>query len=92
MAGFLITLGDIKAIFFYISLLPTFVDMQSLKWTDTVLIMLITIITVGGVKIFYAVSAAKVISLTKAFNPENKLKKIAGSFMIGAGGYLIVKA
>jgi len=91
LAGFFLTLGDIKAIFFYISMFPIFVNMEILKLTDVVMIMIITIITVGGVKIFYAFSARKIVSMSKGLNLENKAKKTAGGFLVGAGSYLIVK-
>jgi threonine/homoserine/homoserine lactone efflux protein len=92
LAGFFLTLGDIKAIFFYVSLFPLFINMEALKPTDILIIMLVTIFTVGGVKIFYAFSAAKLVLLSKGYRLENKAKKAAGSLMIGAGCYLMIKA
>lgn len=92
LAGLFLTLGDIKAIFFYASLFPIFVNLEVLNLTDVVIIMLVTIVTVGGVKIFYAVSANKIISMSKGYNLESKAKKVAGSFMLGAGSYLIIKS
>ncbi len=90
-AGLFLTLGDVKAIFFYISLFPAFIDLGELTLTDAVVVLLIDIIIVGGVKIFYAFSARKVSSISKRHGLENKTKKIAGGFMIGAGSYIIVK-
>ena len=92
LAGFFITLGDIKAIFFYVSLFPTFVNLQALLPTDVLIIVFVTIVTVGGVKTVYAISASKIASMSKECHLESKTKKAAGCFMIGAGGYLIVKA
>ena len=92
LAGLFLTLGDIKAIFFYVSLFPTFVNLETLHLADVVMIMLVTIVTVGGVKIFYAISANKLASLSKGYNLESKTKKVAGGLMVGAGSYLIVKA
>ncbi len=92
LAGLFLTLGDIKAIFFYISLFPTIVNLETLRIADVLMIMLVTIVTVGGVKIFYAFTANKVATMSSGHGLENKAKKVAGSFMIGAGGYLIVKA
>lgn len=92
LAGLLFTLGDIKAIFFYVSLFPAFVNLEALLLTDVLMIVFVTIVTVGGAKIFYAISANKVASMLKGYNLESKAKKMAGGFMVGAGGYLIVKA
>ncbi len=91
LAGFIITLGDIKAIFFYISLFPTFVDLSELIMADILIIIFVTVITVGGVKIFYAFSAKKVVSMSQGLKLENGAKKTAGCFMVGAGSYLIAK-
>lgn len=92
LAGFFLTLGDIKAIFFYASLLPGFIELSSLNVSDTLSIITITIISVGGVKIAYAVSAIKAINIPRISNFENMAKKTAGVFMLGAGSYLIIKA
>ena len=92
LAGLLLTLGDIKAIFFYVSLFPTFVNLEALQIADVIMIMLVTIFTVGGVKIFYAFSASKVASMSKNYNLESITKKAAGGLMLGAGSYLIIKA
>ncbi len=91
LAGFLLTLGDIKAIFFYLSLFPTFVDLVALQMSDILLIVLITIIGVGGVKVTYAFYARRVATFSRTMGFEKASKIAAGSCMISAGTYLIVK-
>ncbi len=91
-AGLFLTLGDVKAIFFYISLFPAFINLKELSQTDIAIVLLIDVIVVGGIKIFYAFSARKVASISKRHGLDNKIKKVAGGFMIGAGSYIIVKA
>ena len=66
-------------------------DLVALKSLDLFIIIFVTIVTVGGVKIIYAFSARKVVTMSKGLKLENSAKKIAGGFMIGAGGYLILK-
>jgi len=92
LSGFFLTLGDVKAIFFYVSLFPTFIDLTAIEYLDLLIIIFVTIATVGGVKIAYAIIAKKVVNLTQGMKLEKGAKKVAGSFMIGAGSYLIVKA
>ena len=48
--------------------------------------------TVGGVKIAYAFTARKVVTMSRSLKLEHVAKKAAGSFLIGAGSYLIIKA
>jgi len=92
MAGFFLTLGDVKVILFYVSLFPIFLNLSALNISDVVIIFLLTITTVGGVKIAYAFSARKIISMSQGLKLQNVAKKAASGFMIGAGSYLIVKA
>ena len=92
LSGFFLTLGDIKAIFFYVSLLPAFVELSAFQSIDILIIILITIISVGGVKVFYAFSASKVVSMSHSLILKGAAKKVAGGFMVGAGSYLIIKA
>ena len=92
IAGFFLTLGDIKAIVFYASLLPVFVDLSAIQAPEIAVIGLVTIFSVGGVKAIYALSANKVATYAKKTNIESAARKTAGGLMIGAGGYLIAKA
>lgn len=90
-SGLFITLGDIKVIFFYLSLFPTFIDLSSLLWTDIFIINLITIVTVGGVKLVYVFAAKNVAAKAHDLKFEKAATKTAGGIMIGAGSYLIIK-
>lgn len=92
IAGFFLTLGDIKAVFFYVSLFPMFIDLSALQVADILVIMFVTVASVGGVKLLYALSASRFASLTRGHKFENATRKTAGVFMLGAGSYLIVKA
>ena len=91
LAGLLLTLGDVKAILFYVSLLPAFIDTGRLAPLDIGMIILITLTAVGGVKITWAVAASRLASLPRCLACANVLKKLAASFMIMAGCFLIAK-
>lgn len=92
LAGLALTLGDIKAIFFYLSLFPVFIDLAALQLTDVFIITAITVVAVGGVKVVYAFSAAKIATLSKGLPFEPAIRKTTGGVMIGAGSYLITKS
>lgn len=91
LAGVFLTLGDIKAIIFYVSLLPMFIDLSALQTQDILIVLFVTITSVGGVKVFYALSAIKVADYARELKFENAARKTAGGLMLGAGTYLIVK-
>lgn len=54
MAGFLVTLADQKAVLFYLGFLPAFVDLSQRNLADTAVVIAITVLAVGGVKLGYA--------------------------------------
>ncbi len=59
MTGRLFTLGDQKAILFYPGFLPAFLNISILTLPDIAVILRITIVAVGGVKLAYAYAAGK---------------------------------
>ncbi|WP_411825414.1 LysE family translocator [Luteolibacter sp. AS25] len=91
-SGLVLTLGDVKAILFYASLFPAFVDMASLTVATIAIIVTITILVVGGVKLVYAFAAHSIVSRLERRHTKKCMRKTAGVLMIGAGTYLIVKA
>ncbi|MAX26646.1 MAG: threonine transporter [Phycisphaeraceae bacterium] len=91
LAGLLLTLGDIKAILFYASLFPVFVDVTTLGMWDIALILLITTVSVGSVKLAYAYAAKAISVRTRQLTYQRPAKLTAGSLLIGLGGYLLVK-
>jgi threonine/homoserine/homoserine lactone efflux protein len=92
LSGFLLTLGDVKAIFFYVSLFPTFLDLTAVSMADLLTVVLITVAAVGGVKVAYAIAAMRLAGMTRDLKLQDGARKVAGSLMIGVGGFLIWKA
>ncbi|MEQ8408772.1 MAG: LysE family translocator [Gammaproteobacteria bacterium] len=91
LSGLLLTLGDIKAIIFYASFLPAFVDLTSLDVSDITVIAGITVVAVGGVKLGYAVAASRLARVLISQKSQRRTEVAAGSLMIGTGAYLLVK-
>lgn len=90
-AGMILTLGDVKAVFFYAALFPVFVDVSALTAFDASLIAAITVVAVGGVKVAYAMAARAVVSASKDLPFKRPVRVTTGALMIGAGGYLLAK-
>jgi len=92
VSGLFLTLGDVKAILFYASLFPTFVDMTHLTPVGIAIIVLITILTVGGVKLAYAFAAHRIVSRLQTHKAQKYTRLTAGTLMVGAGTYMVAKA
>jgi len=83
--GFLVTLGNPKAILFYSALLPTFLDMTRIQFSDFVVLAAIVVVIsylVYGGYIFLAERSRRLLSSTAASRLFNRL---TGSILIGAG-------
>lgn len=89
LAGLTLTLADIKALFFYASLFPLFVDLARVGSLDIVLIVLITLVAVGGVKLAYAYGGGRLRDFARNHRYQRLASTGAGVFMVGAGLYLI---
>jgi threonine/homoserine/homoserine lactone efflux protein len=92
LAGLFITLGDQKAILFYLVFFPAFVDLSALSYLDAGLIILIAIIAVGGVKLAYAFMADRARLLFKRSDAIKRINIAAGTIMIVVGMFLLAKA
>ncbi|MGB5330765.1 MAG: LysE family translocator [Gammaproteobacteria bacterium] len=92
LTGFLITLGDQKAILFYLGFFPAFIDLSLMTPTDTLIIIIIAIIGVGGAKLVYAYLADRASLLFKNTRAVRGINMLAGSVMIAVGVVLLLKA
>lgn len=90
LTGLLITLADQKATLFYLGFFPAFLDISKISAFDTAVIIAITILSVGGVKLCYAVMANRARSLIRS-PIQKSLNLAAGFVMITVGLFLIVK-
>lgn len=91
LCGLFITLGDQKAILFYMGFFPAFVDLSSVSISDISIIMVVATVAVGGVKLSYAYVADKTKLLFKNSRAKKGMNIMAGSVMIGTGIILVAK-
>ncbi len=83
--GFLVTLGNPKAILFYSALLPTFLDLTRIRFADFLILAAIVVVVsylVYGGYIFLAERNRRLLSSRAASRLFNRL---TGSVLIGAG-------
>lgn len=87
-SGLLITLGDQKAILFYLGFFPAFLDLAAMTTLDALAIVLIATVAVGGVKLLYAAAADRTAA---RLGPRyaRGLNALAACVMIGVGLLLL---
>lgn len=91
MSGLLITLGDQKAVLFYLGFFPAFVDLAALSPIDTLLVIAIATVAVGSVKLGYAWVASRAGGAMDP-RPGRLMHRVAGGLLLAVGLYVIVMA
>ncbi|UCH40117.1 MAG: LysE family translocator [Gammaproteobacteria bacterium] len=91
LTGLLITLGDQKAILFYLGFFPAFIDLSRMTPVDTLLIILIATVGVGGAKLVYAWLADRASLIFDNSNAVRGLNIFAACVMILVGVALLLK-
>ncbi len=88
-SGLVIALSNPKVIIFYVSFLPTFLDLHSLTWTEAAVTALIVASIVTTVLAGYAMAASRARHLLSSPRSVQRLNRTAGATMVAAGGALI---
>lgn len=92
MTGLLITLGDQKTILFYLGFLPVFLDLSTMSFFDTGIVVVIATLAVGGPKLVYAFMADRAGVIFKSARATRLLNIAAGNVMIAVGVFAMAKA
>lgn len=90
-AGLITTLSNPKAILFYLSFFPTFLDLSNVAVFDAVLLYVIATVSVGGVMYGYAYIAHKAKSIYSNSRKASLLRVSSGSMLVGSGIYVAVR-
>jgi len=88
--GLMITLADQKAILFYLGFFPAFIDLKVLSLADFLIVICLTILGVGGVKLAFAALADRAVVFWGS-NILRRINVLAGGLMCAIGLYLIAR-
>ena len=91
LCGLLMTLGDPKAILFYVSFLPAFLTLSEVSILDVGLLIAIATVAVGSPKLGYAFVADKSRFLLRSTRARRTINISAGSVMCVTGLFLAIK-
>lgn len=88
--GFLISASNPKVILFYISFLPTFIDLTVLQSQDIAIVSVLAAIALMAGLMLIALGAGRMVKLLKTPEAHKRLNQGAGGIMIAAGTYLAI--
>ena len=91
LTGLFITLGNPKAIIFYVGFFPAFINVNEVTFYDTSLIMLAATFAFGSVNMCYSLLAVKAKNTFKSPNATNVINKTAGTIMVSTGALVAIK-
>jgi threonine/homoserine/homoserine lactone efflux protein len=91
MAGLLTTLSNPKAILFYVSFFPAFLDLADLTPLEIAAVYAITTLAVGGVMLAYAYLAHKAKSMSRIKQTNAYLRLCAGFLLVGSGLFVVFR-
>lgn len=91
LSGLLITLGDQKAILFYLGFFPAFVDLAALTPADVAAIVAVAALAVGAPKLVYAFLADRAGAAAGSGRMARALNRVAAVTLCGVGVWLLVK-
>lgn len=89
-AGFLVTMANPKAILFYVSFFPAFVNVTQLGLLDVALILLIATLVLGGVLLVYVVLIQKSRDRLASAH-SRRAKTLSGSVLIASGCWIALR-
>lgn len=91
LQGLLISASNPKVILFYIAFLPTFMDLSVLRARDIVIASALTLLALMAGLMLIAYSASRARLVFRSSLAMQRLNRIAGSIMAGAGIYLATR-
>lgn len=85
MAGLVTTLGNPKAILFYLSFFPAFLDLSKLTLVDSIIVYGVAMVAVGGVMCGYVFLSGKAKMSWGRVHSAGWLRYGAGALLMGSG-------
>jgi threonine/homoserine/homoserine lactone efflux protein len=85
LSQLLLTLGNPKALVFFVALMPTAVDLTTLNGTGYLQLCAMTLVVIPAVEFSYAALASQARVFLSGLTARRRMNKGAGAIMIGAG-------
>lgn len=92
MSGLFVTLGNPKAMLFYLALVPTIVDITTVTFSDYLILLAVSMGVLLVVTIPYIALAAKARDLLRHPAALRRLNRASATFLVGTAGYIAIRS
>jgi threonine/homoserine/homoserine lactone efflux protein len=92
LSGLFVTLGNPKAMLFYVALVPTLVDLAAITLADYVTLTAITVAVLAVVTVPYILLAAKAREFFRHPAALKQLNRVSAGFLACTAGYIATRA
>lgn len=92
LCGLLLTLSDPRAVLFYLSFLPAYLNLQQASPLDIALVMITATLSVGAAKLVYAFLGDRAATLSQGGPVARAVNWCAALVMIGTAIFLVLKS
>ncbi len=92
LAGFLVTMGNPKAIVFYSALVPNVIDLRAVGLTQWAILCCVTVMTVFAAASPYVIATTRASGLLSAPEAMQRLRRAAAGFIGTAGLFILAEA
>lgn len=92
ISGLFVTLGNPKAMLFYLALVPTIVDIATITLSDYLILLGVSMGVLLVVTIPYIVLAAKARDLLRHPAALKRLNRTSATFLAGTAGYIAIRS
>jgi threonine/homoserine/homoserine lactone efflux protein len=91
LTGLVVPFSNSAVIFFYVSLLPTFIDVNHLGWVDGFTAILVISAALFMVLAAYSYGATRARGLLRDRRARRRCNQGAGALMVGTGVYIAIR-
>lgn len=91
-SGLFVTLGNPKAMLFYLALVPTIVDITRVTFSDYVILIVVSLAVLLAVTIPYIALAAKARDLLRHPAAVKRLNRASATFLAATAGYIAIRS
>lgn len=92
LTGLLITLGNPKAILFYVGFFPAFINVEQVSHYDILSIMAVATLAFGTVNVCYSFLGMKAKSIFTSSKAASTINRVAGTIMVSTGTLIALKS